>query len=328
MFGSDLTPDTVVCILHFGKWHSSVFACTKAWAHNPSVRWVVFGDTPFPGELPYNVKYSLLTRQELIMRVGEAIDLDVRRALEFTTQEIVEFIKPFFAVLFEREFSGFPTVGLGAIDVIYGNLDKAKPSAEDRSSFLVDVVDSENLVLLPNRPTTRDAFTHVPNWRELVFGHTCGATLWSLTVDWLSLKFGLKVTNQSNAKCQLRFPDERNSADSLSSGVWYWWNGIVCSVENPSWEYVYAPTFIRSAADEGSDSLGCRKSVCTTIDHDRGFMIDPTGLRELTVTESAAFERLRRTPGFRQTLQPGCLIDQVPCNIPFVWHGYASQRHW
>jgi len=151
---------------YFGCWPFWLDFFLLSCRFNPSISWLLIGDSDRPEQLPDNVVYRQIDYSDYLKFVSYKLDIDFRPPHPYKLCDL----KPMYGLIHEADLSGYDFWGFCDMDVIYGDLRHFL----DETLLKHDVISthatrlSGHFALLRNSRVLREAFRKVDGWKSIV----------------------------------------------------------------------------------------------------------------------------------------------------------------
>ncbi len=157
-----------ICIIitWFGAWPPWMRLFVESCRWNPTVNWLLLGDSPPPADLPPNVRIQTVSFDDYRDQVASRLRIHPRWN---DTYKLCD-LKPALGYIHQQEIAGYDYWGFGDLDVIYGDIRRFYTP----SVLVHDLVTThEHIVaghfsLLKTTPRMLTAFKRIPLWRALL----------------------------------------------------------------------------------------------------------------------------------------------------------------
>lgn len=155
-----------IVLPYFGRWPFWIDFFLLSCRFNPSVSWLLIGDSDAPGQLPDNVVYRRIAYSDYLQFVSDKLLIDFRPLHPYKLCDL----KPMYGFIHEADLSGYDFWGFCDIDIICGDLRHFL----DESLLTHDVISahatrlSGHFALLRNSPVLCAAFRKVDGWKGII----------------------------------------------------------------------------------------------------------------------------------------------------------------
>lgn len=162
-----MPPKICFVIPYFGTWPFWFPFFLESCRSNPDINWILYSDCTTDERIPENVKIINTQYAAYCEMVSESLKISFRPSSPYK----LCYLKPALGYIYREDLVDYDFLAFGDIDPAYGNLrayfTEKRLSRNDIFSTHLRRA-SGHCCLLRNTSFTREAFTHVPDWKILL----------------------------------------------------------------------------------------------------------------------------------------------------------------
>jgi hypothetical protein len=155
----------LIFIVYFGKWPPWIDFFLESCRANPTIDWLIIGDSPPPESRPANVRHLVIGFEDYQALVSSKLDIRFRPAHAHKLCDV----RPALAYIHRELAEGYDFVGFGDVDLVYGDIrrfyDEQILESYDALSTHPERV-SGHFFLMRNTDELASAFMRSPRWRR------------------------------------------------------------------------------------------------------------------------------------------------------------------
>nr|WP_157719546.1 DUF6625 family protein [Pseudomonas oryzae] len=156
----------LLIIPYFGSWPFWLDFFLLSCRRNPTVNWLIIGDSPAPADAPANVEFRQVAYADYLAFVSARLGIPFDPVRPYKLCDL----KPMYGYLHEEDLSGYDFWGFCDLDVVFGDLRSFLTPEVLRHDVIAthDTRISGHFSLLRNTPVLREAFRRIPDWAAKV----------------------------------------------------------------------------------------------------------------------------------------------------------------
>ena len=295
-----MRPSIAVLIHYFGPWPEWMNFWVETCRANPTIDWILFGDSEQPENRAANVRYVRTSFDDYRALLSDRLGSNVRVEQPY---KLCDF-KPTIGVVHAEVVKDYDFIGFGDLDVFYGNI---RATYDDSTLRNYDVLSSHSdrisghLCLMRNREDVVTAFRRARGWKDVV-----------RRPDYLGfdernmyvLLAGKRLLPSKDARSiRSLFREAYSTPGATEEMRWFWRDGVLTNEFYPQHPFMYLHVMSwhnnrwfgsQTHVQPGSPAPWSRLPQVVQMDwrdaRKSGFMISPAGIKPI---------ELRRYPSNR-----------------------------
>lgn len=156
----------LLIIPYFGSWPFWLDFFLLSCRHNPTVNWLIVGDSAPPENAPDNVEFRQVNYADYLGFISTRLGITFAPARPYKLCDL----KPMYGYLHQNDVAGYDFWGFCDLDVVFGNLRSFLTEEVLRNDVIATHAKrvSGHFSVFRNTAALREAFRKIPGWQEKV----------------------------------------------------------------------------------------------------------------------------------------------------------------
>lgn len=231
-----MSQSIAILIPFFGPWPEWINFWVETCRANPTIDWILFGDSEPPKNRAPNVRHVRMSFDEYLALLSDRLDTKVGIQAPYKLCDI----RPALGLIHANLIEGYDFFGFGDLDVFYGNI---RATYDDASLRDYDVLSSHpdrlsgHFSILRNREDVVTAFSRAPGWKEA-----------ARRADYLNfderglhtlLKGKRRLFGSRETSIRGLFREAYSTPGATDEMRWFWQDGTLTNEFYPQHQFMY-----------------------------------------------------------------------------------------